>query len=243
VGGIARKIIDTLIQSVEPGKKECELFPDMVHTQISNGAEPEIFIMFSSGPVEGPGSDKQLLHGAHSPAISSTRILEKGDLVIMEFHTSYAGYLFAAEFSLYFGKAPAELKRIHDVSVQCLERLKEKMKPGVTFKEAAEAEREPCRKAGMDFIELGFHQHGLGSAVPLTMVYKPGQKSLSGDKINDLIIRENMVFSTNIDMHDPNWKKDVGIMLGDTLYVAKSHSRFLVNTPLEYFEKKFKFCL
>ncbi len=112
------------------------------------------------------------------------------------------------------------------------------MKPGVTFKEAAEAEREPCQKAGMDFIELGFHQHGLGSAGPLTMVYKPGLKGLSGDKINDLKIKENMVFGTNIDRHDPRWKKDVGIMLGDTLHVAKSHSRFLVNTPLEYFEKK-----
>jgi Xaa-Pro aminopeptidase len=237
-GEIARKVIDKMVQSAEPGKKECELFADMVHTQISNQAEPEIFIMFTSGPVDGPGNDKQLLHGAHYPAIPTTRELEKGDLILMEFHMSYGGYLAAAEFSLYLGKAPKELRRIHEVSVQCFEHLRDTMKPGVTFREAIEAERKPCEKAGMDYIELGFHQHGLGSAGPLTMVYKSGDEGLSGDKISELIIQENMVFGTNIDIHDPRWKPDVGIMLGDTLHVTSDSARCLVNTPLNFFEKK-----
>jgi len=236
-GEIARKTIDTMVQSAEPGKKECELFADMVHSQLINGAEAQIFLMLSSGPVKGPGDNKQLLHGEHQPTVPTTRVLEVDDLIIFEMHANYGGYLAAAEFSLYLGKAPDELKRIHDVAVQCLERLREKMKPGATFGEALEAEREPCQRAGLDFIELGFHQHGLASAGPLTVVHKPGPGSLAGGKVGELKFQENMVFGTNIDIHDPRWKRDVGLMLGDTLQVTREGNRCLVNTPLDIIEK------
>jgi len=101
---------------------------------------------------------------------------------------------------------------------------------------ALRAEREPCQRAGLDFIELGFHQHGLASAGPLTVVHKPGPGSLAGGKVSELKFQENMVFGTNIDIHDPGWK-DVGLMLGDTLQVTREGNRCLVNTPLDIIEK------
>ena len=119
-----------------------------------------------------------------------------------------------------------------------MERVQEAMKPGATFGEVLEAEREPCVRAGMDYIELGFHQHGLASAGPLSGSYKPGAGRFSGESIKDLKVRENMVFGTNIDIHDPNWKKDVGWMFGDTLHVTKDGSRCLVNSPRNIFEKE-----
>lgn len=238
-GEIARKMIDTMIQSAEPGKKECELYADMVHTQLSNGGEAQIFILLSSGPVAGPGNNKQLLHGNHQPIVPTTRTLAVGDLIIFEMHASYGGYLVAAEFSLYLGQAPDELKRIHEVCVQCSEKVQEAMRPGATFGEVLQAEREPCQRAGMDYIELGFHQHGLSSAGPLTAVYKPGvgADTFAGVKISELKVRENMVFGTNIDIHDPRWKKDVGCVFGDTLHVTKDGGRHLVNTPVDIIEK------
>ncbi len=236
-GVIARKTIDVAIQSAEPGKKECEIYADMVRSLISNGGEAQIFILLSSGPVNGQGENKLLLHGAMQPVVPTTRTLEVGDIIMFEFHANYAGYLAAAEFSIFLGKAPDELKRIHEVSVQCAESLREAMRPGTTLKEVLEAEREPCLRAGMDYVELGFHEHGLVSPGTLVAVCKPGTGRLAGEEIGALKVRENMVFGTNIDIHDPKWKRDVGIMLGDTLHITKDGARCLVNTPLNFLEK------
>ena len=104
--------------------------------------------------------------------------------------------------------------------------------------EALEAERDPCERAGMDYLELGFHQHGLASAGPLTVVHKPGPGQLAGGKISELVFQENMIFGTNIDIYDPQWKNDVGLMFGDTLHVTKDSARCLVNTPEDIIEKK-----
>jgi Xaa-Pro aminopeptidase len=237
-GEIARKMIDTLIRSAEPGKKECELYADMIHTQIANGGEAQIFLLMRSGPVAGPPG-KLLLHGGDPPAVPTIRPLALGDLIILEFHAPYAGYLSAVEYALFLGKAPDEMKRIHDVCIQCFTNLVGAMKPGASFHEVLQAEREPCLRAGMDYIELGFHQHGLASGGALSAVYKPGEGPMGGDLLSGLIIRENMVFGTNIDIHNPKWKADVGIQFGDTLHVTKDGARCLVNTPQNIFEKTF----
>ena len=168
----------------------------------------------------------------------------------MEFHASYGGYLSAAEFSLFLGKAPLELKRIHDVAVECAQAVKAAMKPGGTLLEITKAQQEPCYRAGMDYLELWFHQHGLVSPGSLTFGLRHGQPQeqaikrldiLKGPETqyagSDIPVRENMVFGTNIDIFDPRWKRDVGIMLGDTLHVTKNGCRTLVNTPLDIFEK------
>jgi Xaa-Pro aminopeptidase len=235
-GRLARKMIDTMIDSAVPGKKECELFADMVHTHLSNGGEAQIFNLLASGPVEGK-EEKHLVHGAEQPASPTTRPLQKGDLIITELHANWGGYLAGAEFSVHIGKPPDQLKKIHGASVQCLEKLVEKMRVGNTYRDVWESVREVCDRAGMDFVELGFHGHGLASPEFPCWVYRPHAPILSGKNFADLEIRENMVFGTNIDLHDPRWRKDVGLMLGDMLHVTKDGARRLVNVPLDFLEK------
>ncbi len=42
-----------------------------------------------------------------------------------------------------------------------------------------------------------------------------------------------MVFGTNIDIHDPRWRSDAGIMFGDTILVTEGAPRRLVGVPTE----------
>jgi hypothetical protein len=51
--------------------------------------------------------------------------------------------------------------------------------------------------------------------------------------MEDYVLRESMVFGTNIDLFDPGWKDDVGLMLGDTVVVTPQGGRRLCNVPLE----------
>lgn len=240
-GELSRLKVDAMINMAREGVKECELYAEMVKTDISHGGEAFIFNLLTSGSVTDTEHIQHLLHGRGQPLSPTTRPLKKGDLVITEFHSSYGGYLTGCEKSVFIGKPPKELRRIHDVAVECLEMGIQKLKPGVAIGEAAEAFRAPARKANMDFVELGFHGHGLSSpelprtaTLPTEKLKRKGEAgSFNGPASIEL--RENMVVATNIDIHDPAWRTDVGIMgPADTIWITKKGPVKLVNTPLEF---------
>lgn len=234
-GVVARKVIDAMVAAARPGVMEAELYADMVHAQIANGGEPNIFNLMTSGPVEHPKNELwHLLHGGDQPASPTTRPLADGDLVISEFHTKYAGYLVHTEYTVHVGdRVPRQLQRIWDVAVECLDISQEMMRPGATLREVWEAVRLPAKKAGLEWVELGFHAMGLASPEFPTVVYEPGfgVDTLNGHGIGDLELEAGMTFGNNIDLFDPTWKPDVGCVLSDFMVVREGGAELLVGTP------------
>jgi len=234
-GRIARKVIDAMVEGARPGVREAELYADMVRAQIANGAEPNIFNLMTSGPVEHPPTEIwHLLHGNDQPVSPTMRPLAGGDNIIAEFHTKYGGYLVHTEYTVHVGsRVPTQLQRIWDVAVECLDISQDMMRPGVTVKELLEALRRPVVKAGLEWVELGFHAMGLVSPEFPTVVYEPGFgfDTANGSKIGDLTLEEGMTFGNNIDLFDPNWKPDVGCMLSDFMVVREGGAELLVGTP------------
>src|SRR2546428_215824 len=53
-GRIARKVVDAMIESARPGVPEAAVYAEMIRTHIANGGEPNIFNLFTPGPVEHP---------------------------------------------------------------------------------------------------------------------------------------------------------------------------------------------
>ena len=231
-GAIARTAVDAMIEAAAPGVRENELYAAMLHAQIVAGGEPNIFNLLSSGPIEGNGGARRLIHGNDQPHPPITRKLERGDIIVCEFHASYGGYLTAVEFTVVVGEPPRALRDLHGVAVECLQAGRDHFRPGVTVHELAAAMRTPVTSRGLDYIELGFHNHGLASADFPTIVYKPGLGLMAGDGMPPFRLQENVVFGTNIDISNPRWKTDVGVMLGDTFQVTPSGGRALVNIPL-----------
>ena len=234
-GEIARKVVDVMVESARPGVPEAEVYADMVRTQIANGAEPNIFNLFASGPVEHPQDELwHLLHGSDQPATPTMRPLAEGDNVIAEFHTKYGGYLVHTEYTVHVGRTvPDRLQRIWDVSLECLDASQQMMRPGVTVNELLEALRRPAARAGLDWVELGFHAMGLVSPEFPTVVYESGFgiSTADGSRIGDLELQEGMTFGNNIDLFDPTWKPDVGCMLSDCMVVREGGAELLVGTP------------
>lgn len=236
-GRLARQTVIRMHDAAVPGATEAEVYAAMLYEQIAHGGEPHTFNLMATGPIDGPADVWHLVHGLESPACPTRRPLAPGDLVISELHACWGGYLAAAESSVYLGRPPVELARIHQVAVECLHVFNQVMRPGRTLREVWEAVRRPCYAAGLDFVELGFHGHGLASPEWPTVVYKEGVAPLGGDGIGDIVLRENMVFGLNIDLFDPKWKPNVGVMLGDTVHVTPGEGRFLVQTPIDRFGK------
>jgi Xaa-Pro aminopeptidase len=245
-GEIAKQKVEAMINMARPGVKECDLFAEMVKTEISMGGEAFVFNLLASGSVTDTEHVQHLLHGRGQSLSPTTRPLNKGDLIITEFHTSYGGYLTGCEKSVFMGKPPKSLRRIHDVAVECLERGIEKFRPGATIGEALEAFRKPAKKAKMDYVELGFHGHGLASPEFPTMVYAekkqdirpsagPFSEEVGFYGLTSIEIKENMVLSTNVDIHDPQWRHDVGIMgPGETVWVSSKGPVKLIGTPVDF---------
>ncbi|HUZ75723.1 MAG TPA: Xaa-Pro peptidase family protein [Stellaceae bacterium] len=236
-GKIARKVVDAMVAAARPGVTEAELYADMIRTQIANGGEPNVFNLLASGPVEHPPEELwHLLHGCEQPLTPTTRPLRQGDIVVAEWHTKYGGYRCHTEYTVYLGKqAPKELRRIWDVSVECLEASKAALTAGRTIREAVAMIRRPAERAGLDFVELGFHAMGTASPEFPTVVYREGfgSNALNGHNIGEFVLEEGMTFGNNIDLHDARWKPDVGCMLSDFMVVRPREAECLIGTPTE----------
>ena len=236
-GKIARKVIDAMVNTARPGVPDAVVYGEMIKTQIANGGDPNIFNLFAAGPVEHPPNELwHLLHGCEQPLTPSMRPLKDGDIIVAEWHTKYGGYRCHTEYTVYLGKkAPRELLNIWSVSVECLQASKEALTAGRTIREALEIIRKPADKAGLDWVELGFHAMGTASPEFPTCVYKEGfgSNSLNAHRIGDMVLEEGMTFGNNVDLHDSKWKPDVGCMLSDFMVVRPKQAECLIGTPLE----------
>ena len=143
-----------------------------------------------------------------------------------ELHASYGGYLAQAERAIPIGQAPQEFRALNIVAAESFRSGLSKMRAGELISVAADAFLAPVKEAGLDYIELGFHGHGLGSPEYPTYIRPLSSPSDYGF---DIRLQENMVFASNIDIHDPKWRKDVGIMYSDTFVVKDGKPERLVN--------------
>ena len=236
-GRIARKVVNAMIESARPGVPEAVVYAEMIRTQIANGGEPNIFNLFGSGPVEHPAGELwHMLHGSEQPLSPTMRPLADGDLIMTEWHTKYGGYRCHTEYSVYIGKkAPKELLNIWRVSVECLEASKEALVAGKTIGDALTIIRRPAAKAGLDWVELGFHAMGTASPEFPSVVFAEGYggNTINGHRIMDMVLEEGMTFGNNIDLHDSRWKPDVGTMLSDFMVVRPGKAECLIGTPTE----------
>jgi len=223
---IAYNIYEAIKHTFKPGATECEVYAAMLAAQTATGGDVDSIYLDIGAPP--------MIHGRLPPY--TTKKVRAGDILITEFHASYAGYLVAAEHTFAIGEPPAEFRKIHQVGEECFAQGTARMTVGTRFGDALAAYRAPADNAGIAYVELGFHGHGLSSCEFPTTVYG-GKGGILHDhnlgQVPPVTLEENMVFGQNIDIHNPRWNPNTGLMLGDTIWVAAAGPKKMTRIPVE----------
>ena len=177
-GRIAALAHKAIIDTARPGVRECEVYANMKQAMYSNCGEHGLLLVGSTTPNFGHPRCDTL----------STRKLEKGDIFMAEYHTTYAGYMTQTERNVSIGKPRKEYVELFKVCKDVYTGMADKLRPGKSYKEAEEAAWAELRQAGVDWVECGIGTHGLGSdPIP------------AGAEI----MKENMTIKVGLNIYNP----------------------------------------
>ncbi|WP_102274140.1 M24 family metallopeptidase [Cytobacillus massiliigabonensis] len=150
----------THIQSfIRPGRTEIEVSNELEFYMRKQGAASSAF-----DTIVASGHRSAFPHG-----VASHKVIEKGDMVTLDFGACYEGYRSDITRTLAIGDPKEELKGIYYIVMESLSKALTSIKPGITGKEADAYSR--------DFItEKGYgkqYGHGSGHGIGLDIHEEP----------------------------------------------------------------------
>ncbi len=167
------------------------------------------------------------------PLGASRRVLEKGDIVVVDIPTIYHGYHSDQSRTYAVGKAPAACRELYQGMKEIADRTIEYIRPGLTCHDVYERTFSIARKIGMEtyYLKLGGHSgplpfvgHGVGLEVNEFPMLSKGSTE---------VIQAGMVMTLEIEM----WKSEKEVVkLEDTLAVHPEGVEILTITPRELCE-------
>jgi Xaa-Pro dipeptidase len=139
-------------RAIRPGRTELEVAADLQVAMLREGGQGEAF---SPIVVAGPNS-------ASPHASPSSRPLEEGDLVIIDWGTTYEGYRSDITRTFVLGEPTAEMARIHDAVLAANQSGRLAARPRTPAQEVDRAARRAITLAGYGDYFIHRTGHGLG---------------------------------------------------------------------------------
>ncbi|UTR14475.1 Xaa-Pro peptidase family protein [Salipaludibacillus sp. LMS25] len=140
---------------LRPGVKEIDIANELEFFMRKSGAVSSSFdIIVASGPRSA------LPHG-----VASDKVIEKGELVTLDFGAYYKGYCSDITRTVAIGEPSAQLKDIYDTVLQAQLIGVNQIKPGITGKEADALTRDYINEQGYGQYFGHSTGHGLGMEV------------------------------------------------------------------------------
>lgn len=173
---ISDQAFKNMMSKARLGMRESDLANILVYEMRQLGASGEAFetIVLS-------GTRTTLPHGK-----TSDRIIEKGDIVLIDFGANYQDYKSDCTRTFFFGQPNEKLKEIYEIVRIANEKVLQEARPGMTMEEIDALAREYISNKGYgdDFIHhLG---HGIGIEAHEGIRFAKGVKDL---------LQNNMVMS------------------------------------------------
>lgn len=171
---IVDQTYEHILRFIKPGMKELEVELELqFHMRKLGSTGPSFDIIVASG------ARSALPHG-----VASDKVIEKGDFVTLDFGATYQGYLSDMTRTFAMGEPKEELKKIYDICLQAQLLGVQKIKAGMTSKEADAICRDYIKDKGYG----DYFGHSTGHAIGLEIHESPALSMRS-----DAVLHPGMV--------------------------------------------------
>jgi len=192
------------------GRPETEIGADLVDALESHGHSEVEFTVVGSGP-----------NGANPHHDLGTRVIEEGDMVVLDFGGLVDGYNSDTSRTVHVGEPTDEERDVHGIVQEALQVAFDAVRPGVACQEIDRAARKVIADAGYgeQFLHRVGHGIGLTSHEPPYMV--------EGEELR---LEPGMCFSIEPGIY---LRGRFGVRIEDIVVVTENGARTLNNTPRE----------
>jgi D-alanyl-D-alanine dipeptidase len=153
-GAAADATYEQILQVGFAGRRETDIAADLARLLREHGHATADFTIVGSGP-----------NGANPHHDAGERIIEQGDVVVMDFGGTLDGYGSDTTRTVCVGKPSARVKEVHEVVRRAQQAGFEAVRPGVACQDVDRAARRVITEAGYGDHFLHRTGHGIGLTV------------------------------------------------------------------------------
>ncbi|MDT0159976.1 MULTISPECIES: Xaa-Pro peptidase family protein [Bacillaceae] len=208
---IADKAYTHILDYIRPGRTELEVSNELEFFMRKAGAASSSFDI-----IVASGYRSALPHG-----VASDKVIEKGDMVTLDFGAYYNGYVSDITRTLAVGEPDSKLKDIYHIVLEAQLKGLEGIKPGISGKEADALTRDHISSKGYG----EYFGHSTGHGIGLEVHEGPGLASRS-----DVILEEGMVVTVEPGIYIPGLG---GVRIEDDTIITKDHNEKLTHSTKE----------
>lgn len=217
---IAAEIADvgmqTAISQIKVGVRECEILGEAMRAMYSLGMEvPQCNLIVASGG-----------HTVPLYRMATDRIINYGDLVLMDFGGCYVGYFSDFTRTVVVGKPTKAQKELYRVVFEMMQQITTHLRPGVTNFEISEKVKEVLK--GTKFEKYGYYGI-LGHAIGTGGLEPPLIGEVVGTE-KEFIFEQGMTFSFEPGIFVPGIG---GVRLENNILVTDNGNEVLNKTPYD----------
>jgi len=207
---IAQQGLQNTLASFKMGMTERELAGELTIQLLRAGSDSELpFTPIVSG---GPNS-------ANPHATPTERLLQKGDLLVIDWGAAYGGYFSDITRTFAIGEVEPELTRVARIVKEANQAGRAAVRPGVRAEEVDHAAREVIEKAGYGKLFIHRTGHGLGMEGHEPPYMRAG---------NQMELAAGMTFTVEPGIYIPELG---GVRIEDDVVVTESGSESLTDLP------------
>ena len=199
---------------LKPGMTELEVAAEIEYSMKRHGASG-----FSFDTIAASG-----VHSSMPHAIPSSKKLESGDFLTMDFGCLYEGYCSDMTRTVCIGKASDEMKAVYNKVLEAQLAVLEKVKPGLVCKDVDSIARGIIADAGYG-SNFG---HGLGHSVGLFIHESPAFNTR-----DESVLEAGMVITDEPGIYIPG---RFGVRIEDMILITEDGCEVLSKSPKELIE-------
>lgn len=206
---IGNEVFADLLASVKPGMTEKAVANLIISGLRQKGCDKESF-----DPIAVSGPNAALPHG-----VPGERILQKGDMLTLDYGGFYRGYAGDMTRTLAIGDADQRMGDLYDKLLDAQQYGVEMVRAGITCADLDRQVRKRLARYGMD----QYFAHGTGHGIGLEIHEMPNVSSRS-----QWVLQEDMVITIEPGIYIPGWG---GIRIEDSVIVKNHGCEILTNSP------------